>query len=408
MPVPTTTVEIGFDLSSLGGPFFTLDDPVAGVLDNTEFTLGGSLFYDVSEYLIEVNSDRGRSRELDRYSAGQLSVTLDNRSRTFDPLYSSSPYFGEIVPHREIRVKSNGTALFYGLIDDWNLQYQPNGDNRVVAVASDGFSLLATQNLSAHTATAELTGARIDAVLSRPEVNWPTTNRVIDAGQAFLQADVVDEGINVLDYLQTVNQSEPGSIFIGKDGYFNFQDRTFPLNSSNIVTFADDGTGTPFNNLSVVYGSEQLYNRVVVTRANGTPQLSEDTDSQIQYGISTLEQSELLLDTDADSLLLSEYLLGRYSEPEYRFDALEVELARLSTAQQNAVLGLELTQVVQIKFTPNNIGSQIDKYAQITGISHRTDSISHIVVLNLSTLDYANFVLDDTIFGVLDDDRLGF
>jgi hypothetical protein len=408
MPVPITTVEIGFDLSSLGGPFFTLDDPVAGVLDNTEFTLGGSLFYDVSQFLIEVNSDRGRSRELDRYSAGQLSVTLDNRARTFDPLYTSSPYFGEIVPHREIRVKSNGTALFNGLIDDWNLQYQPNGDNRVVAVASDGFSLLATQNLSAHTATAELTGARIDAVLSRPEVNWPTENRVIDAGQAFLQADVVEEGINVLDYLQTVNNSEPGSIFIGKDGYFNFQDRTFPLNSNNIVTFADDGTGTPFNNLSVVYGSEQLYNRVVVTRANGTAQITEDKDSQIQYGISTLEQSDLLLNTDADSLLLSEYLLGRYSEPEYRFDALEVELARLSTAQQNAVLGLELTQVVQIKFTPNNVGNQIDKYAQITGISHRTDSISHIVVLNLSTLDYANFVLDDTIFGVLDDDRLGF
>jgi hypothetical protein len=408
MPVPTTTVEIGFDLSSLGGPFFTLDDPVAGVLDNTQFTLGGSLFYDVSEFLIEVNSNRGRSRELDRYSAGQLSVTLDNRLRTFDPLNTSSPYAGQIIPHREIRVQSNGTALFYGLIDDWNLEYQPNGDNRVVAIASDGFSLLATQNLTPHTASAELSGSRMNSVLSRPEVNWPIANRVIDAGQASLQADVVDEGVNVLDYLQTVNESEPGSIFIGKEGNFNFQDRTFPLDSSSIVTFADDGSATPFNNLSVVYGSEQLYNRVVVTRANGTAQTSEDIDSQIQYGISTLEQTDLLLDSDSDSLLLSEYLLSRYSEPEYRFDALEVELATLSTAQQNAVLGLELTQVVQIKFTPNNVGSQIDKYAQITGITHRTDSISHIVVLNLSTLDYANFVLDDTIFGVLDDDRLGF
>ena len=318
------------------------------------------------------------------------------------------PFYGQIIPHREIRVKSNGTALFYGLIDDWNLEYQPNGDNRVIAVASDGFSLLATQNLSAHTATAELTGTRIETVLSRPEVNWPTTSRVIDEGQASLQADVVDEGINVLDYLQTVNQSEPGSIFIGTDGSCSFHDRTFPINSSDIVTFADDGTGTPFNNLSVVYGSEQLHNRVVVTRVNGTAQTSEDIDSQIQYGISTLEQSDLLLNTDSDALLLSEYLLSRYAEPEYRFDALEVELARLSTAQQNAVLGLELTQVVRIKFTPNNVGSPIDKYAQITGISHRTDSISHIVVLNLSTLDYANFVLNDTIFGVLDDDRLGF
>ena len=108
MAVPNTTVEIGFDLSSLGGPFFTLDDPVQGVLDNTEFTLGGTLFYDVSQFLLGVQVARGRSRELDRYNAGQTNVVLDNRARTFDPLYSSSPYAGQIVPHREIRIKSNG------------------------------------------------------------------------------------------------------------------------------------------------------------------------------------------------------------------------------------------------------------------------------------------------------------
>jgi hypothetical protein len=234
------------------------------------------------------------------------------------------------------------------------------------------------------------------------------TTRVVDTGQATLQADVVDEGTNVLDYLQTINFSEPGSIFIGKNGYFNFQERTFPLNSASIITFTDDGTGTPFNNLSVIYGSEQLYNRIAVTREGGVTQIVDDTDSQNQYGISTLEQSGLLLNSDADSLLLAQYLLTRYSEPEYRFDSLDIELARLSTAQQNAVLGLELTDVIQVKFTPNNVGSQIDKYAQVTGISHRTDSISHIVTLNLSTLDYANFILDDNIFGILNDDRLGF
>ena len=408
MTVPNTTVEIGFDLSSLGGPFFTLDDSVQGVLDNTDFVLGGTLFYDISEFLIGVKSDRGRSRELDRYSAGQISVVLDNRARTFDPLNTASPYFGQIIPHREIRVESNGSALFYGLIDDWNLEYQPSGDNRAIVVASDGFSLLATQTMAAHTATSEKTGTRVDTVLSRSEVNWPLTTRVVDTGQATLQADVVDEGTNVLDYLQTVNFSEPGSIFIGKNGYFNFQERTFPLNSSNIVTFTDDGTGTPFNNLTVIYGSEQLYNRIAVTREGGVTQIVDDTDSQNQYGISTLEQSGLLLNSDADALLLAQYLLTRYSEPEYRFDSLDIELARLSTAQQNAVLGLELTDVIQVKFTPNNVGSQIDKYAQVTGISHRTDSISHIVTLNLSTLDYANFILDDSIFGILNDDRLGF
>lgn len=408
MAVPNTTVEIGFDLSSLGGPFFTLNDPVQGVLDNTEFTLGGTLFYDVSEFLLGVQVSRGKSRELDRYNAGQSNVLLDNRARTFDPLYSSSPYAGQIVPHREIRIKSNGSAVFYGVVDDWNLDYSPNGDNTATALASDGFTLLATQSLSAHTATSELTGTRVNAVLNRPEVNWPLASRTVDAGKATLQADVVEEGTNALDYLQIVEKSEPGAVFIGKDGYFNFQERTQQISSTAVKTFADDGTGIGFNNLQVVYGSEQLYNRIVITRLNGTAQIADDTDSQNQYGVSTLDQDNLLLASDSASLDLANYLLTRYSEPEYRFEAIEIELANLPTAQQNDVLSLELTDVVRVKFTPNGIGSAIDQYALITGITHRTNSISHSVTIGLSTLDYANFILGDSVFGQLDDDRLGF
>jgi hypothetical protein len=150
-----------------------------------------------------------------------------------------------------------------------------------------------------------------------------------------------------------------------------------------------------------------LYNRITITSPNLTPKTANDTDSQNQYGISTLEQN-LLLNSDDDAQDLADYLLSRYSEPEYRFEALEIELANLSTAQQNEVLSLELTDIVRVKFTPNAIGSAIDKYAQITGIQHRTNSISHRVTIGLSTLDYANFVLDDSIFGVLDSSQLGF
>jgi hypothetical protein len=407
MSVPNTTVEIGFDLSSLGGPFFTLDDSVQGVLNNTEFTLGGTLFYDISQFLLGVQVARGRSRELDRFNAGQLDVLLDNRARTFDPLYSASPYAGQIIPHREIRVKSNNEEVFFGVVDDWNLDYAPTGDNTATAIASDGFTLLATQALSAHTATSQLSGSRVNAVLDRSEVSWPVSARTIEAGLTTLQADSVDLGTNVLDYLQTVALSEPGFIFIGKDGYFNFQQRTQDISSTAVKTFADDGTGISFNTLQVVYGSEQLYNRITITSPNLNSATVNDTDSQNQYGIATLEQN-LLLNSDADAQNLANYLLSRYSEPEYRFEALEIELANLSTSQQNEVLSLELTDVVRVKFTPNGVGSAIDKYAQITGIQHRTNSISHRVTIGLSTLDYANFVLNDAVFGQLDDDRLGF
>jgi hypothetical protein len=407
MALPTKTVEIGFDLTSQGGPFFTLDDSVAGVLDNTEFTLGGTLFYDVTDYVISINTNRGKTRELDRYDAGNLEVVFDNTTRVFDPLYASSPYYGQIVPHREIRVKSNGSAVFYGLIDDWNLLYQPSGDNQAVALASDGFTLLATQSLAAHTAIPELTGARINNVLSRPEVNWPLANRNIDTGTINLQGDEVSDGTGALTYLQIVEQTEGGSFFIDKSGNATFQDTLSGPSSSNLVILSDDGTGIPFSNVAVVYGSEFLYNRIVVTRAGGTPQTVEDTDSQISYGISSYNLEGLLFDSDVDALALADSLLGEYSEPEYRFDSITVQMSELTSEQQNSLLALDLTNQIEVKFTPNNLGNQIVKYGEVIGIEHNIGIFIHELTFKLSTLDFAEFVLDDEIFGLLDTGRLG-
>jgi hypothetical protein len=401
MALPTKKVEIGFDLSTSGAPFFTLDDPTAGVLDNTEFTLGGTLFYDVTDYVVRVSTNRGRNRELDRYNAGQLEVLFDNTTRVFDPEYTASPFNGQIIPHREIRISSNGSAVFYGLIDDWNLNYNPSGDNTASAIASDGFTLLAQQNLSAHTAIPQLPGARIEAVLDRAEVAWPLSSRNIDAGEVTLQADAVSEGTNALSYLQTVEQTESGSLFIAKDGYVTFQDSLTGPSSATTVDLTDDGTGIPFSSVSVVYGSELLYNRVVVTRQNGEPQTVNDTDSQNAYGISSLNLDNLLFDTDADSLSLAQYLVGQYSEPEYRFDSMTIQMSELTPTQQNQLLTLELTDQVRIKFTPNGIGDPIIKYAEVTGISHNIGILLHELTFNFSTLDYAAFVLDDPTFGVL-------
>jgi hypothetical protein len=41
-------VEIGLDLGDNTPVGFRLDDPVEGKLDNVVFTLGGTIFYDIS------------------------------------------------------------------------------------------------------------------------------------------------------------------------------------------------------------------------------------------------------------------------------------------------------------------------------------------------------------------------
>ena len=407
MSVPSTVVEIGFDVSGLGGPFFLLDDPVAGVLDNTDYLLGGTLFYDVSEFVRQVSVRRGKSRQLDKFTAGSASIQFNNNTRTFDPEFVSSPYYGQIIPKRTVKVSTGGSAVFYGVVDDWNLNYDLSGLSTAGADCVDGFTQLAQGALSAHTATSQLTGARLNAVLDRSEVAWPATLRDIDAGSELLQADVVDDGTNALEYLQLVNSSEPGSIFIGKDGSFVFKDRTVAPVSAGQVIFADDGSGIKFSGVNVVYGSELLYNYVQIERLNGGTAIAQDADSISTYGQQALIQSGLLLNDDADAEALADYLVSIYSEPEYRFETLAVQMEALTPAEQIDVLGLEINDVCQIKFTPNGVGAPINKYAIIIKIEHDIQPFQHRVVFGFETLDYASLVLDDLEFGILDVNQLG-
>jgi hypothetical protein len=408
MSIPATTVEIGFDLSALGGPFFILDDPVQGVLDNTEYTLGGTLFYDVTEYVRSVSVRRGKSRQLDRFTAGGASIEFNNNSRAFDPENTASPFFGQIIPKRTIKVETGGSAVFYGVVDDWNLNYDISGLSLAGADCVDGFTLLAQRALTASTETSQKTGARINAILDRTEVNWPSSLRDIDTGATTLQADVIEDGTNVLEYLQTVTDTEPGSIFMGADGFIVFKDRSVAPVSAGLVVFSDDGTGVEFSDVQVVYGSELLYNYIQIERDNGGTAIVQDADSINSYGQQALIQSGLLMNTDADALELANYLLGQYSEPEYRFESLTVQLEALSPTDQASVLGLEIGETAQIKFTPNNVGSQIDKYATIIRIDHEMLPMSHRITFGFQTLDFASLILDDVEFGLLDTGRLGF
>jgi hypothetical protein len=403
--VPPIKVEIEVDPSAAIQPFFTLDDPVLGVLDG-EFGLGGLLYADVSEYVQQISVKRGKTNELERYDAGNATVTLDNTQRIFDPL-GDSPFSGQLLPRRGIRVYSGGTPIFFGVVEDWNLEYNSNGDNRAIAVATDGFIRLANQELNEFTAAPQSSGARINSILSRSEVQWPLDEREIDSGAVTLQGDFIEQNTNVLNYLQLVALTELGSLFISKDGKLTFQDRLKGPSGNNFICFCDDGTNIPFTELDVVYGGEFLYNRIVIERVGGLPQTSQNTTSQDFFGISTLSRTELLMNTDLEAKTQANKLLARYQNPSYRFNSVSTNLNFINESDQEDVLSRELTDVVEIKFKPNQIGDRIEKFGKIIGITHEINPASHKVTFNLETLDFAPLVLDDVIFGVLEDYGLG-
>ncbi len=406
--MPEQLVEIGFDLVLPTGPFFTLDDPVKGQLDNTTYTLAGFQYYDITNYVTSIEVTRGKSDDIATISSGELVVELNNRTRAFDPTYEAGPYYGQIIPKRLVRYSVNGIQQYQGVLDDWGLNYTPDGDAVANFVASDGFVYLNNQTLAAGTATPQLSGARVTEILDNEFVQWPTDQRDIDPGSVTLGANPVDEGQPVLSYLQAIEQSELGLFFIDKTGKATFRDRTHSPITTDLVKFADDGTGISYQNLLISYGSEDLVNEVVSTSVITTTETTSiDEASQEEFGIFNATFPDLLLSTDEQVAVYNSTLLAKYSQPVYRFSELEVRLNDLSEADQNAVLNLELGDFVQVVFTPSNLPPAINKYAAVIRANHSVDiSGEHIVTLGLNTLNFTYLILDDTIFGKLDEGSL--
>jgi hypothetical protein len=400
-----TTVEVGFELTVGDTPYFRLNDPVKGKLDNVSYRLAGPIWIDISDAVSSVAIKRGKNRELDRYSAASASVSLHNENRYFDPLNEDSPYVGNIIPRRSIRVTTSGYTQFTGVIEDWNLTYDVSGKSNAIIQAADAFTLLAQQTLTPGTATAELTGARVNAVLSQPTVAWPLAQRNIDTGSSQLGADVFDG--NVLSYLQQVEASEQGQLFMTKTGDVRFVRGSVTVTSGlSTVLFADDGTGVPYVNAAVNYGTELLFNQVESSSPAGTA-TANNLVSQEKYGITQATVATLLaLYSQTEDL--ASFWVNKYGEPEYRFENLTVNLQGLSGDDQISVLGLELGDIIQIKFTPNGVGSPIQRYGQIINVDHAISTDRHDITFGVGSLQYSFLVLDDVGFGLLDENALAF
>lgn len=385
---------------------FILDDTVAGVIGGTDYVLSGEDFVDISSFAYNVSTSRGKNTELDKYKAGSVSVGLRNQNRYFDPKYVQSPFAGELVPRRGIRVLVDSVPVFTGRVADWNVSYRPGTDSVAEVEGVDNFALLASQFLTAGTVIEQDTGARIEAVLNMPSVDWPVDDRRLDTGQSTLGSAIVDGTENALLYLQEVELSEiGGSLFISREGYLVFKDRTSAPQVESAVLFADDSSGVPFVDVAVEYGTENLFNQITVSSPAGTA-IANDIVSQQQFGISAAEYQTLLSDQQQlDNAAL--FLIGQYSRPVLRFKTLTVDMALLNEAERNSVLGLELADVAEIKLTPNGIGDPVQEFGIVIGINHDINPASHRIQFSFAPILTNPFIIGDAEFGIIGADAPG-
>ena len=407
MTVPTYQVLVGFQTTTGFGQPFQLNDAVYGLLNTG--TLGGLAYADLTSLVLSVNIRRGRSRQLDQFNAGTAQVVFNNNTRILDPLNTASIYYPYVLPRSPIIIYVNGTPIYTGFVEDWNLDYQNANQGRMVARCVDTFGTLANQQLNEFTPSTQTSGLRVDAVLDLPEVAYQGA-RSIGAGSSTLGAYTVSQDTNVLNYLQQVNTSEQGYLFTAADGTLTFKGRSSVLNPVSGASFTTDGSGIPYMSLVNQFGSELLYNYIVTQSPAGAAQTSSDTDSISLYQAQNYNLLALLNSTTTEVAGLGAYLLGKYKDPVVRFTGVSCELAALTSAQWSTIFAIDLTSVVTVQKDYSTGTPLSESQTLITsGIEHRIAKGSHIVSYTFESTDGNQYLtLDDAIFGTLNNNLLSF
>jgi hypothetical protein len=397
--IPEVIIRFG------GGAIFQ-DSLVLG--SATQGLLGTNLlgaFTTVDVPLVQqVSIRRGRS-DLDQdFGAGTATVQFLDTNGDWNPQNTSGPYFGDLVPGRQLQIRAVsggvGYNLFAGYITSYDLTYEIGSPVATVTVeAVDALRLLSLASLDtvSGTAAGDLPGERINDLLD--EVSWPVTARDIEHGSVTLQAD--PGGVrSVLGAMRTVEGSELGGLFVDSSGRVVFKSRQGLAQAAiaSPLQFSDQGTNLPYSSLDFAFDDVEIINDVTVTREGGAPQTVTDSTSVTQYFRRSEQRTGLLMETDDRALQQANMIVANRKDPKLRLRSLSFDV--VDQARLLAALQIEFGDAIEVvrEHTP---GSTITLLSTVQGINHSITPDRWVTSLSTAeALAYA-FVLGSSQFGVL-------
>jgi hypothetical protein len=108
--------------------------------------IGSTTWTNVTADVRSITIQTGKSTEIDSYQPGTATVVLGNRDRRYDPNHASSPYVGNLLPMKRIRISMTYNAVtvrkFTGYVLGFPQAYDISRDATVTVQAIDGFTVL--------------------------------------------------------------------------------------------------------------------------------------------------------------------------------------------------------------------------------------------------------------------------
>lgn len=415
MPAPTLRVFVDFDSDTA----FETDPLILG--SATEGILGtnrlgsGTLPVEVTDLVTRVAIRRGRNRITSKFEFGSADVVLYDQNGDWNPMNTAGAYYPNLVPLRQIIIYATYLGVDYYIFSGYITNYdtgfrQGNEDVSTVTLRCvDAFKLLAGSAIStvAGAPAGQLSGARVNALLDA--VEWPISLRNIDTGQSTLQADP-GTSRNVLEALQTVENSEFGGIFVDGESIINFvgRDALITRPATSIYTFSDTGSNISYTNAVVAFDDTNLINDVTVTRSGGTAKNVFDQPSIDKYFLHSGIRDGILVQTDAEALNQAKGILATRMDPEVRIDSIQLNLYD-DTNPNKPKAGVDIDLLDGITVTKTMPGAtSVTQPSLVNAIHHDITKSSWNTTLFTSEPLLAGFVLNSTVSGILGEDVLSY
>jgi hypothetical protein len=387
----------------------------SGILDTNVLADSASVIVDVSNQVDSIQTIRGRNAQADQFQTGTLSLRIVDQNGDFNPQNPSGPYYNLLTPMRKVQITATYGATTYPIFSGFITSYTtttPKNANDVVYTtiqAIDAFRLAQNAQIStvAGTPAGQLSGARINALLDA--IDWPVSMRDVDAGLTTMQADPGTARTS-LAAMQTVETSEYGALYVDAAGSFVFQDRNVTAGSTGATptVFNDNGTDISYFNAVWRLDDTLVYNSASITRTGGTAQVATNTASIDKYFVHSYNQQNLLMETDAVALDYAQAYIASRAETSIRCDAIQLDLYT-DNYNLGIIAALSLDYFDPVTITTNQPGgSTLTKTLQVFGVAMSITPNSWKTTLTTLEPIIDGFILDSSIYGLLDSGVLSY
>jgi hypothetical protein len=376
----------------------------------------GTQIVDVSNIVAQIDTRKERNLFQDKYQSGTATVRITDENGDWNPQNTSSPYYPNLVPLRSIIIEAelSGTVypIFKGYITEYRYTYPKDQEiGYVDLICSDAFRLVFNSNVTTVTGAVagEGTGTRVGKILDT--IGWPDSARSLMTGDTLCQADPGTTR-TALAAIETATFTEQGAFYFDKGGNAVFKDRTFIYESAadtpTVFSNAVGSTDIPYAGITFALDDKTIVNQATITRIGGTAQTAFNQDSIDKYFLHSITANEMLMQTDAEALDLARNFVGSRKETSVRIESITLDLVTLGYgAGVTAALALDYFDPMQIT-NVNVAGTTIVKTLQCQGIAHSITPNTWRTTLTTQENVLDAFILDSTLYGILDTSVFGY